>query len=137
MSKHVVARASDIAPGERRLVTVKGRPFAIFNVGGEFYGLFNRCPHQGGSLAHGIMTGLTTSRAPGEYCYARKGEMVRCPWHGWEFDVKTGKSYCDPEKYKTRTVQVEIEPGVIVAEGPYVAETVNVSVEEDYVVVEL
>lgn len=136
MSKHVVASVSDIPPGSRRLVTVKGRPIVIFNVDGEFHGLFNRCPHQGGSLAHGILTGLTVSSGPGDYRHTRKGEFIRCPWHGWEFDIKTGQSYCDPDNYKTRTFPVEIEHGSCIAKGPYVAETVPISVEENYVVVE-
>ena len=53
MSRHVVAATTEIAPGEHRLFTVKGRPIAVFNVHGEFFGLMNRCPHQGGSLCDG------------------------------------------------------------------------------------
>ena len=58
MSKHVVATVDEIPPGGRKLVTVRGRPIAVFNLDGEFYGLFNRCPHQGGPMCEGILTGL-------------------------------------------------------------------------------
>ena len=67
----------------------------------------------------------------------RNGEMLRCPWHGWEFDIKTGQSWCHPESVKARTYQVEVVPGETLAKGPFVAETVPVAVEQNYVVVEL
>jgi nitrite reductase/ring-hydroxylating ferredoxin subunit len=137
MSRHVVAAASEIPPGGRKLVTVKGRPIAIFNLDGAYYGLLNRCPHQGGSLCDGVITGLLQSPEPGTYVYTRKGEIIRCPWHGWEFDIRTGQSYCDPERIRTRSYPVETTPGGSIVEGPYVAETVPVRVEEDYIVVEV
>ncbi len=92
MSKHVVATVAEIPPGSRKLVTVRGRSIAVFNLGGEYFGLFNRCPHQGGPMCEGILTGLIESDEPGHYRYSRKGEIIRCPWHGWEFDVRTGQS---------------------------------------------
>jgi 3-phenylpropionate/trans-cinnamate dioxygenase ferredoxin subunit len=137
MSRHAVAPIGDVPPGSRKLFTVKGRPIAIFNLDGTFYGLLNRCPHQGGSLCDGIVTGLLQSSAPGQYSYTRKGEIVRCPWHGWEFDIRTGQSYCDPARIRTKTYAVQATPGAAVAEGPYVAETVPVRVEEDYIVVDV
>jgi nitrite reductase/ring-hydroxylating ferredoxin subunit len=137
MSKHVVAKVSEIPPGGRKLVVVRGRPIAIFNLQGEFYGLLNRCPHQGGSLVDGLLTGLIESDEPGTYRYSRPGEIIRCPWHGWEFDIRTGQSWCDPGKVQVRNYKVEVAPGQRVVEGPYVAETVAVSVEEDYVVVDV
>jgi nitrite reductase/ring-hydroxylating ferredoxin subunit len=137
MSKHVVAKVSEVPPGGRKLVTVRGRPIAIFNLGGTFYGLLNRCPHQGGSLCDGILTGLIESDEPGTYRYSRAGEIIRCPWHGWEFDIRTGQSWCEPEKIQVRNYKVEVTPGQRVIQGPYVAETVPVSVEEEYVVVDV
>lgn len=137
MAKHVVARVAEVPPGARKLVTVRGRPIAIFNLSGSFYGLLNRCPHQGGPMCEGLVTGLIESDQPGSYRYSRAGEIIRCPWHGWEFDIRTGKSQCDPAKVQLRNFQVEVAPGQNVVEGPYVAETVPVTVEEDYVVVEV
>ena len=137
MSKHVVATVAEIPPGGRKLVSVRGRPIAIFNLQGGFYGLLNRCPHQGGPMCEGILTGLIESSQPGEYRYSRKGEILRCPWHGWEFDIRTGQSWCDPEKVNLRLYPIEVAPGQTVVKGPYVAETIPVSVENDYVVVEM
>ena len=137
MSRHVVAAAREIAPGERKLVSVRGRPIAIFNLGGEFHGMLNRCPHQGGPMCEGKITGLVTAPEPGKYVHSQAGEIVRCPWHGWEFNIRTGQSYCEPERFKTRTYPVEVADGAAVVEGPYVAERIAVSVEEQYLVVDL
>ena len=137
MSRHVVAATRDIPPGTRKLVTIKGRPIAIFNLGGDFFGMFNRCPHQGGSLCEGAVTGLVESTAPGRYNHSRRGEIIRCPWHGWEFDIRTGKSYCSPDKVRARAYPVETAHGAELVEGPHVAETIPVHIEEDYVVVEM
>jgi nitrite reductase/ring-hydroxylating ferredoxin subunit len=62
---------------------------------------------------------------------------LRCPWHGWEFDIRTGQSWCDPTSVRARQFQVTVEPGEKLVKGPYVAETFPVSVEEDYLVLEL
>jgi 3-phenylpropionate/trans-cinnamate dioxygenase ferredoxin subunit len=134
--KHVVAAVNEIPPGGRKLVDVGGRAVVIFNLAGEFFALGNRCPHKGGSLCEGRLTGLVESSEPGEYRYSRRGEIIRCPWHGWEFDIRTGKSWCDPHRVRTRNYAVSIEPGARLVEGPYAAETFPVSVENDYVVVE-
>ena len=137
MAAHIVAAVDDIPPGKRKLVEVNGRAIVVFNLGGDFFALANRCPHRGGSLYHGIQTGLVHSRSPGDYCYSRLGEMVKCPWHGWEFDIRTGKSWCDPSRIRARQYPVAVKPGVELTEGPYKAESFLVRVENSYVVVEV
>jgi 3-phenylpropionate/trans-cinnamate dioxygenase ferredoxin subunit len=134
--KHVVATVADIPPGGRKLVTADGRAIVVFNLAGEFFALSNRCPHRGGSLCQGRQTGLVESDGPGHYRYSRPGEIIRCPWHGWEFDIRTGQSWCDPTRVRARPYTVSVQPGTRLVAGPYVAETVPVSVENDYVVVE-
>ena len=90
----------------------------MFNLGGEFFALSNRCPHHGGSLCEGNLTGLVLSAEPGQYNYIRRGEIIRCPWHSWEFDIRTGKSWCDPDKVKARRFGVSVEKGAKLVEGP-------------------
>lgn len=146
MSKHIVATVSEIPPGQRKLVEVEGRSIGVFNINGEFFALRNSCPHQGGALCTGRLTGFLTASAPGNYTYTRRGEILRCPWHGWEFDVKTGQSWWDPARTRVRSYQVSVETvtpeEVAITEeglqkGPYVAETYPVTVEQSYVVVEV
>ena len=137
MKRQVVARALDVAPGQCKIVNVAGREIGVFNVGGEYFALANRCPHEGGPLCKGRIVALVQSEGPGHYALARDREFLRCPWHGWEFDIRTGQSWCDPKSTRARQFQVTVEPGEALVKGPYVAETFPVSVEEEYLVVEV
>lgn len=137
MARHVVAAVGEIPPNGRKLVELRGRRIALFHVAGEYFALTDRCPHEGGSLCAGRLTGLVRSAEPGRYEYSRPGEMLACSWHGWEFDIRTGQSYCDPDSIRARTYAVSVEPGEALAKGPFVAETFPVSVEGQYILVEV
>lgn len=137
MARHVVGLASEIPPDTRKLVEIAGRPIIIFNVRGEYFALLNRCPHQGASLCEGLLTGLASSPEPGVYVMTRENEILRCPWHGWEYDIRTGESWFDPLHTKLRIYATDVEPGAELVKGPYVAETFPVSVDEDYLIVQM
>jgi nitrite reductase/ring-hydroxylating ferredoxin subunit len=147
MPRHVVARVDELADGERKIVDVEGRSIGVFRVGEQYFAVRNVCPHQAGPLCRGHTTGLLESSAPGEFRYSRRGEMLRCPWHGWEFDIRTGQSWVDPARLRVRAYRTSVESGRDLLDdepaagdrvpGPYTAETYTVSVDEDYVVVEL
>jgi nitrite reductase/ring-hydroxylating ferredoxin subunit len=137
MERHVVAKVSELPPGSRRLVTIRGQGVVVFNVGGEYFALLDRCPHQGGSLSRGKLTGLVEASAPGRVRYSRRGEIIRCPWHGWEYDLRTGRSWCDPARLRVKNYPATTMPGTELVQGPYTAQTFEVAVEDDYVVVEV
>jgi 3-phenylpropionate/trans-cinnamate dioxygenase ferredoxin subunit len=137
MSRHIVARVGDIPANGSKLVEVRGRQIALFHVNGEYFALNDRCPHEGGSLCAGRLTGMVTSKDPGTYHYLRPNEFVQCAWHGWEFDLRTGQSWCDPDSIRARTYQVTVSPGAELAQGPFAAETFPVTIEDDYILVEL
>src|SRR5262245_58181263 len=131
MARYVVATTTEIPPGGRKIVEVAGRSIGVFNVGGEFLALRNRCPHQGGPLCEGGLSGLLEASAPGEYRYSHPGEMLRFPWHGWEFDLRTGQSWFDPARTRVRSYPVSVASGEPGSEPrPYVAETYPVLIEE-------
>ena len=102
MARHVIAPVAELPPGTRKFLTIDARPIAVFNIKGEFFGLMNRCPHQGAALCEGPLIGLAQSSDPGEIEYTKLGEIIRCPWHGWEFDIRTGQSYCDPKRFRVK-----------------------------------
>ena len=58
MAKYRVATVEEIPIGGRKLVTIAGRSIGVFNIDGEFYALRNTCPHQGGPLCQGRLTGF-------------------------------------------------------------------------------
>ena len=107
--RFVVCAVEDLPPGTRRIVTVGSRSIGVFNVGGRFYALRNVCPHQGAPLCEGPLTGTTLPGPPGTFRYGREGEIVRCPWHGWEFDVTDGRSIVDPHAVRVRAYPVAVE----------------------------
>lgn len=136
MTRHVVARVGDIPENGSKLVEVRGRQIALFHANGEYFALTDRCPHEGGSLCQGRLVGRLSSREPGTYDLSRPREFVQCSWHGWEFDLRTGQSYTDPDSIRARTYQVTVAPGEELAKGPFVAETFPVTVEDQYILVE-
>lgn len=120
--KYVVARAQDIPEGSRIIITVEGREVGIFNVDGAFYAILNHCPHRGGQLCKGDVLGLVEADRPGEVRLDDSTKFIVCPWHGWEFDIKTGESWynpahnTDPARYPpARAFQVGVETGDQVA----------------------
>jgi 3-phenylpropionate/trans-cinnamate dioxygenase ferredoxin subunit len=117
LQKYVVATVSEIAPGSKKIVEAGGRSIGVFNLNGQFYALRNVCPHQGAQLCKGLVKPLVVSSGPGSFEYEREGEIVRCPWHQWEFDIKTGCMIVDPAM-RTKTYEVTVETfGVTVEEG--------------------
>jgi 3-phenylpropionate/trans-cinnamate dioxygenase ferredoxin subunit len=144
LHKYVVGPVSSVPPGSQRRVDVAGRAVAVFNVDGRYYALRDVCPHRGAALSAGLVVGSFGATAPGAYLYDPSRPLVRCPWHGWEYDLVTGQSWCDAGS-RVRALQVSVESGRSMLEagageervpGPYVAETVRISVEDDYIVVE-
>ncbi|MBO0824484.1 MAG: Rieske 2Fe-2S domain-containing protein [Actinobacteria bacterium] len=159
--KVVVGRVSDFANGDRKIVDVNGKSVGIFRIDDEFYAIRNRCPHQFGPLCLGELAPRAIADEPGEVRMDTGPPLLACPWHGWEYDIATGQSFMGPGhgNMSARTYDVNVLPGselsqaeLIQAElnqaeagqpradgrvpGPYVAETMPVSVEQDYVVVE-
>ncbi len=97
-----VAKVHEIPPGERALVEVAGRSIGVFNVQGTFVAVRNVCPHQRAPVCLGSVRGTTLVSEPGTYHWGREGEILTCPWHGWEFDLLTGTALADQRKHLRR-----------------------------------
>lgn len=146
----VVGRVSEFGNGDRRIVDVDGKSVGVFRIDDHFYALRNRCPHQFGPLCLGTLAARPVSDAPGDVTIDAGPPLLACPWHGWEYDLTTGQSFMGPGRGNraARSYEVSVLPGSALVQadkgegpggrvpGPYVAETVPVSVEDDYVVVE-
>lgn len=92
---------------------MSGRTIGVFNVAGRYYALRNRCPHKGGALCEGPITGTVLPTDGREFVYGRAGEIVRCALHGWEFEIATGRALAQPRS-RTRVYPVEVEDGQVV-----------------------
>ncbi|HZI93521.1 MAG TPA: non-heme iron oxygenase ferredoxin subunit [Patescibacteria group bacterium] len=86
------AKVSDIKPGEARVVECGGKTLALCHVEGKFYALDNTCLHRGGPIGEGFID----------------GETVTCPWHGWQYDVKTGEAKMNASA-KLATFETKVE----------------------------
>jgi len=73
-------KVAELPAGTIRELQVEGKAVAVANVGGKIYAINNTCLHRGGPLGQGSL----------------EGKVVTCPWHGWQFDVTTGKAVQNP-----------------------------------------
>jgi nitrite reductase (NADH) small subunit len=98
-----ITTADNIPPREGRTVMLGDREIAIFNVGGRFLAVDNQCPHKGGPLADGIVSG---------------GSVV-CPLHAWRVDLSTG-SVERPSGTRdcVRAYPTRVENGIVMIEWP-------------------
>ncbi|OLL72395.1 rieske [2Fe-2S] domain protein [Pseudonocardia sp. Ae168_Ps1] len=146
-TRFVVGRVDEIPPGERRIVEAGGREIGVFNIGGRYYAMLNRCPHLGAPLCEGGVVNQIESSVPGDVRLDEGRTFVTCPFHNWEFDVETGRSAWNPA-LRARAFGVALEGAAEVRAaldqgemgripGPYTVETVDVAVESDYVVLSL
>jgi nitrite reductase/ring-hydroxylating ferredoxin subunit len=132
VAEYIVGRRFEFPAGSRKIVTVGGRSIGVFNLGGRFYAVRNRCPHQGAPLCLGRVKGTTLPGAPYEYIYGRDREIIQCPWHGWEFEIATGRTYFNPHRIRVRTYDVTLEPAR--KSGDVTLETFTVTTDGELVV---
>ena len=100
MEKHyiTVAKATDLESGTCQSVELRDVGLALFNIDGTIYALDNTCPHAGGPLGEGTLS----------------GNQIACPWHGWKFDVPTGTCLKNPsESWKVTSYEVREADGLI------------------------
>jgi 3-phenylpropionate/trans-cinnamate dioxygenase ferredoxin subunit len=140
-----VAPVSEFPRGERRIVQAESRPIGVFRVGDRFCAIRNRCPHPGGPLYRGHL--LDDAVADASPRISTNPLRIACPWHGWEYDLKNGQSFMGTGLAGVRSYGVALPAGArLRAEidageselrpGPFVAETFEENVRDDYVVLE-
>ena len=107
-----VAKVEEVPPGGRKLVDVAGRSIGVFNVRGTLVAAHNVCPHEGAPVCRGRVSGTTLPSPAGEFRWGRDGEILSCPWHGWEFDLLTGVALADAHR-RLRRYPVTVEGDTI------------------------
>lgn len=91
-----VADEADVLPGQSRIVEADGKELALFNVEGAFYCIDNECPHRYGPLGEGDL----------------EDDVVTCPWHAWQVNVRTGEVLYTPGSC-VETYPCKVEDGAV------------------------
>jgi nitrite reductase (NADH) small subunit len=93
MALTTVAKTSDVKPGQGMIAEAAGKSLAVFNIDGKFHCIENTCCHKGGPLGDGEV----------------EGNVVTCPWHGWRYDVTTGRCLAPSPNASVPAFKVTVE----------------------------
>jgi nitrite reductase (NADH) small subunit len=117
-SRHVVGAVDDFPAGSRRVVKIGKRAIGIINSGDDFYAVLDVCPHELVAICeHGAVSGTSLpSSAAGEIEYGLEGRVLRCPWHGYEFDLRSGDALFTSFRGRLRTFAIWVEDGRLVVD---------------------
>ena len=134
MAEIMVGQASDMADGDYRIFALDELEVGVFRLGDRFVAYENRCPHHGGPVCQGrlfnrveeIIMPDQTSRG---MRFGRDRHVV-CPWHGFEFDIRTGVHPGNP-KARLRKIKIAVTGGDVVLTVPDTREHVPVMQETD------
>jgi nitrite reductase (NADH) small subunit len=116
-SRYDVGAVAEFPPGTRRVINVGNRAVGVINAGGTLYAVLDVCPHELVSICeHGAVGGTPLPSKPGEIEYGFEDRVLRCPWHGYEFDLQTGSALFTNFRGRLRTFRIEARAGRVVVD---------------------
>jgi nitrite reductase/ring-hydroxylating ferredoxin subunit len=109
-----VCASADLDVGQMAAAQLGPMPVVVIRApDGSLHALLDKCLHQGGRLSRGVLTSDSSSSSDvGDYPFERYGEIVRCPWHGFEYDIRTGCLLAEQSR-RLRTFTVTEEDGKV------------------------
>lgn len=113
MMTHYVGSVGDLPADQALIVEVEGVSIGIFHQDGQVYAVRNTCPHKQAPICKGTVGGTMLPSEPCEFQFGLEGQVLKCPWHGWEFDLRTGQSLFGISNRKVKTYPVEVKGGKI------------------------
>ena len=138
MARYVVATTAEIPPGGRRSSRSPAGRSAFSTSAASSSRCATAARTRAARCARAACRGWSRPGRPARTYYSRAGEILRCPWHGWEFDLRTGQSWFDPRASACAATTVSVEAGSSdPARGPYIAETYPVAIEAQMLVIEI
>jgi nitrite reductase/ring-hydroxylating ferredoxin subunit len=110
-----VGKTTDFPVGKFTIIDIDGREIGITQLkNGEFRAVRNLCPHKGAPVCKGSVGGTQLPSGVGELIYGRDGEILACPWHGYEFDLNTGIELYQDKPSKLLMYPAAVENGNVV-----------------------
>lgn len=115
--REIVCTAKELAKGHKISASLGPIPVVVIRApDGSLYALVDKCLHQGGPLSKGILTGHSAATEDvGDYRFQRNGWVLKCPWHGYEYDITDGCMLSEPGRC-LRMFNVFEEGGDVVVE---------------------
>lgn len=112
---HDVGPASQLEVGKFVMTEINGREIGITKLAnGDIRAVWNYCPHRGAAVCKGVIGGTWAPSAPGQLEYEKDGEVLVCPWHGFEFDLDTGVELYRQKPSRLRLYPVEQSDGRVI-----------------------
>jgi len=109
MELHEFCQLADLSEKEFLIKEINGKSIGAILVDGVVHTILNYCPHEAAEVCKGKVTGTVLPSNVGEYLYDGNQKVISCPWHGWEFDIKSGKALFESEKsYRLKTIKNSI-----------------------------
>jgi nitrite reductase/ring-hydroxylating ferredoxin subunit len=118
-ARHAVGRLAEFPQGRIRLVDVDGRSIGIANAGDTVYAVLNVCPHELAPVCEGALGGTMLPSTQGDADYGLEGRILRCPWHGYEYDLADGgRAAFTSFRGRVRLFDVTVEDGTVFVDVP-------------------
>ena len=111
--EHPVGAVEDLRREGCRIVEIDGRRIGVISADDAFFAVHDRCPHQPADICQGTVSGTFLPSAPHELVYGKPQCVIRCPWHGWEFDLETGRSLLEPDRFGLKVYPVTVDGGTV------------------------
>jgi nitrite reductase (NADH) small subunit len=109
-----VGAESDFGSEDRKILDVGGWSVGVFRSAGKFYAVQNLCPHSLAPICIGELGGTHLPSPPGQFIVGMEGRVLRCPWHGWEFDIETGEALFGIDRRRLQTYPTRVVDGRVI-----------------------
>lgn len=113
MTEYHIGRLAELPLRKVHKVEVAGRTVGVIRTEAGVFAIGDRCPHQGGPMCSGYVTGTMLPSAPDQYVYGEDGMVIQCPWHAYEFRVDTGESVGRVLRGRVPTYRVDVRDGEV------------------------
>jgi nitrite reductase (NADH) small subunit len=117
MKSYVVGRLDEFTEGSRKVISCDGTEIGVFKINGELVAWYNQCAHLQGPVCQGRIYGKVEEPVDANghtrmLRYSETEKHIVCPWHGWEFSLKTGRHPGNP-KAALRKAKLEVTNGEV------------------------
>jgi 3-phenylpropionate/trans-cinnamate dioxygenase ferredoxin subunit len=111
LERRPIGRVEDFTLDQFRIFELDGRSIGVVRTRAGFFAIKNTCPHEGAPLCLGNVRGTMLPSTPGNYRWGREGQVVRCPWHGYDFYLESGKCVYGEVGDRAVAYRVEVDQG--------------------------